>query len=280
MERIFEFKTLFDSHSHFGITDLSKDEMVSEALKNGVMKIVDVANDYESSINSLKNFNDFPNVILPTIGIHPELVIPGSEMFNPSMDEKEIDEEVLKLKNLLDSNPSKFIMIGEIGIDYYWLEKSLNLKPEELERSKTLQKYLFESQLKLAVEYNLPLTIHARSSYSDCIEIVKKYIPKVKGIFHSFTGTLEEAKKIKELGFSIGINGIITYKSAVDLRNTLIELMKGIKITTQEDLYNNGIYLETDSPFLFPSNVAERKKFNSPYTIKFIWEFVYNLLNQ
>jgi len=112
------------------------------------------------------------------------------------------------------------------------------------------------------------------------IDIVKKYIPKVRGVFHSFTGTLDEAKEINALGFPIGINGIITYKSALDLRNTLIELTKDTKITSPEDLYNIGIYLETDSPFLFPSNIEKRKKFNSPYTIKFIWEFVYNLLNK
>jgi len=280
MEKIFEFKTLFDSHSHFGMTELPKEEMVEEAKENGVMKIVDVANDYNSSLSSLHYSEKFPDIILPTLGIHPELVIPGSEMYDSTIDEKRIDVEVNKLEELLKSNPSKFLMVGETGIDYYWLEKNLQLSKEEIEKSKNLQKYLFESQVKLAIEYDLPLTMHARSSYRDCIDIVKKYIPKVRGVFHSFTGTLEEAKEIKALGFPIGINGIITYKSASDLRDTLIELTKDTEITSPEDLYNIGIYLETDSPFLFPSNVSNRKKYNSPYTIKFIWEFVYNLLNK
>lgn len=122
------------------------------------------------------------------------------------------------------------------------------------------------------------MSVHARSSHQDCIQLVKKY-PDVKGIFHSFAGRLEEAKEIFDLGYAVGINGIITYKSAQVLRETILSLTEGKDIRVPSDLYACNIYLETDSPFLIPSNIKERPLYNSPQYVSVLWDFIYNLLN-
>lgn len=280
MNKIFDFNGLFDSHSHFNTIEANKSELVNEALKLGVEKIVDVGTDLESSQSALHNSSLFPGIILPTAGIHPEWLVPGSDMFELERDEQSIDVEILKLKNLVKENLGKFFMIGETGLDYYWLEKNSELLREDKDKSISFQKILFEEQLKIAIEFDLPVTIHSRNSHRDCIEIVSRYKEKLKGVFHSFTGNIDEAKEIISMGFSIGINGIVTYKSAQTLRDTVIELTKNTKIASPKDLFDLGIYLETDSPLLIPSNIQNRKKYNSPESIKFIWEFVYNLLNQ
>jgi len=280
MNKIFDFKNLFDSHSHFNTIDAPKDLIIKETIEAGVEKIVDVATDYNSSSKSLQNALDFPDVILPTAGIHPEWLIPGSDMFEASRDEKAIESEMVNIRKLIVANIDKYYMIGETGLDYYWLEKNNTLTKDEVDKSISLQKLLFESQLKIAMEFDLPVTIHARSSHKDCVKIASKYKGKLKAVFHSFTGDIDEAKEIMSLDFPIGVNGIVTYKSAQSLRTTLQELTKNSTIQTPQDLYNLGIYLETDSPLLIPSNIQDRKKYNSPSAIKFIWEFVYNLLNQ
>jgi TatD DNase family protein len=280
MNKIFDFNGLFDSHSHFNTIDADKLELVTQALNMGVKKIVDVGTDIESSQNALQNALLFPGTILPTAGIHPEWLIPGSDMYQDNRDEQSIEVQIFNLTKLIKENPSKFFMVGETGLDYYWLEKNTNISQKEKEKSISLQKILFEEQIKISLEFDMPVTMHSRNSQHDCIEIVSKYKGKLKGIFHSFTGNIDEAKEIMDLGFPIGINGIITFKSAQTLRDTIIELSKNTKITTPNNLYDLGIYLETDSPFLIPSNVQDRKKYNSPQSIKFIWDFVYNLLNQ
>jgi TatD DNase family protein len=280
MEKIFEFEGLFDSHSHFNMIEASKEELVKEALDKDVTKIVDVATDYESSLLTLNNSSLYPETILPTIGIHPEWLIPGSDMFDSSRNEDSVATEINKLKTLIFDNPNKFFMVGETGLDYYWLEKNIDLTKFEVEKSISLQKQLFEAHLQMALENNLPVTIHARNSYRDCIDIVSKYKGKIKAIFHSFTESYEDAQEIMELGFPIGINGIITYRSAQNLRDTITRLAKNTDIKIPKDLYDLGIYIESDSPLLIPSNIPDRKKYNSPASIKFIWEFIYNLLNQ
>ena len=277
MYKIFDFKGLFDSHSHFNMIEAPKDDLIHEAVDAGLEKIVDVATDFESSQQTLKNSSLFPEIILPTAGIHPEWLVPGSDMFDLSRDEKSVEFETEKIKNLIKENQGKYHLVGEAGLDYYWLEKNPNLSKSDIDKSISLQKQLFENQLKIAVKFDLPVTIHARSSHKDCIELVSKYKGKLKGIFHSFTGNLDEAKEIMALGFPIGINGIITYKSAQTLRSTIQALTKKEEITNPQDLYRLGILLESDSPLLIPSNITNRKKYNSPDSIKFIWEFVYSM---
>ena len=111
----------------------------------------------------------------------------------------------------------------------------------------------------MAIERNLPIVIHSRKSTQDCIEVVKKFDGRVKGIFHCFGGTVEEAKQITELGFYLGIGGVATYKNS------------GLKEVLQQ-LSLENLVLETDAPYLTP--VPHRGKRNEPAYIKLVCEAV------
>ena len=275
--KIFSFTELFDSHAHLSMIDGDTNEIIQRSVQAGVVKIVDVANDLDTTKTVLKLQKDHPEIILATAGIHPEIAIPASDLYQDNLDEVSVDNQLKSLDEIIEQNPNCFSMIGETGLDYYWLEKS-DLAVEEIQKSKSLQKQLFIGQLNLSKKYNLPITLHARSAHKECVQEVKN-ISGLRGVFHSFTGNVFEAKEIFDLGFAIGINGIITYRSAQDLRDTILTLTKDKEINTPADLYACGIYLETDSPFLIPSNIKDRPKFNSPEQISALWNFVYNLLS-
>jgi TatD DNase family protein len=275
--KIFPYNDLFDSHAHLSITEADASGLIQKAKEAGVMHIVDVANDVVTTGKILELKERFPEIILATAGIHPEIAIPGSDLYIKDINKNIIAEQLVLLEEVIKNNLENITMIGETGLDYYWLEKS-PLSGSEIEKSKDLQRILFEGQLHLAQKFKLPLTVHARSSHQESVSMVKKF-QDITGIFHSFTGTISEAEEILDLGFSIGINGIITYKSAGTLRDTIKTITSGYTIGIPGDLYDRCIYLETDSPFLLPANVRGKFSYNSPGQISVLWDFVYNLLS-
>tara|TARA_B100001142_G_scaffold219761_1_gene217972 strand:- start:241 stop:834 length:594 start_codon:yes stop_codon:yes gene_type:complete len=152
------------------------------------------------------------------IGLHP-----------CSVKKDNIDKEILHVEEMLNKN--KFIAIGEIGLDLYWDKSNLSY-----------QKVAFESQIKLAKKYQLPIVIHVRDSFNEAIEIVEKLNNEnLSGVFHCFTGNIQEAERIINLqNFYLGIGGVVTFKNG------------GInKIINHISLDN--IILETDSPYLTPT---------------------------
>jgi TatD DNase family protein len=173
--------------------------------------------------------------IYGALGIHPENV----------NDYKDSNLEYIK-ENI---NSKKIVAIGEIGLDYHYGKED---KFKQIE--------LFESQLKLAEKLNIPVVIHSRDATEDTINSLKKY--KVRGVIHSFSGSLETAKIYIKMGFSLGVNGVITFKNC-----NLKDVIKEIPL--------EYIVLETDSPYLTP--VPFRGKRNDPSKILNIAEFVSNL---
>jgi TatD DNase family protein len=139
----------------------------------------------------------------------------------------------------------EFIAIGEIGLDFYW------------DKTFTEQQYnAFHKQIKLAFQYNLPIVIHSRNAIDECIDVVKEH-PGIRGVFHCFSGNVEQARKIIAQGFMLGIGGVVTFKnSGLD------------KVIEKIGLEN--IILETDAPYLAP--VPHRGKRNEPSYIKIIAE--------
>ena len=139
----------------------------------------------------------------------------------------------------------KFIAIGEIGIDLHWDKSTL-----------AYQQDAFKTQLKWAKEFHLPVAIHVRESFDEVFEIIEQEAsPELKGVFHCFTGTLEQANKAIELGFLLGIGGVVTFK-----KSHLPQLLPNIEL--------NKIILETDSPYLSPS--PNRGKRNESSNLIFI----------
>jgi TatD DNase family protein len=208
---------LIDTHAHIYSEDFIDDidEVVEHAYENDIKKII-LPNIDSASIKRLTDLTDaYPHLLYPLMGLHPNSV------------SEDYGEELQAIEYWLDKR--KFYGIGEIGIDLYWDRTYIEQ-----------QKHAFRSQIKMAGSRQLPVVIHVRESFSEVYEILKnEQNGSLKGIFHCFSGSEEEAKKITEMGFFLGIGGIITFKN-----NDLSDVIKNISI--------ENIVLETDSPYLAP----------------------------
>lgn len=210
------------------------DDILEEAKNNQINRHIVAGCDINSNKEVIQLVDKYDN-IYGNLGIHPE-----------NVDEyKESDIEFIK--DNLDNN--KIIGIGEIGLDYHYTKEN-----------KESQIKLFETQLQIAENLDIPVVIHSRDATQDTIDILKKY--KVKGVIHSFSGSLEVAKIYIKMGYVLGINGVVTFKNS-----NLKDIIKEI------DLAN--IILETDSPYLTPH--PNRGKKNSPKYILDIAKYMSEL---
>ena len=226
-----------DTHCHLSREDYDDiDKVIKEDKEAGVDKIV-VSGCSRESIDEVMSFKDKYDMVYVTIGYHPE--------YADNVRENDLDF----LENLLSEK--KIVGIGEIGLDYHYTKDN-----------KDKQIWLFEEQLKIAEEFNLPVVIHSRDATQDTINTLKKY--NVKGIIHCFNGSLETANIYINMGFLLGIGGVVTFKNS-----KLKDVVKEISI--------ESIVLETDSPYLTP--VPFRGKVNSSKYLEFIANFIADIKN-
>ena len=222
---------LIDTHTHLYLDNFSDDRnsVIQNAIDQGVTKMLLPAID-RSTFNSMKELAAiFPENCFPMIGLHPTSVKDDYE------DELKLVEDQLSV--------GEYIAIGEIGIDLYWDKTHF----EE-------QKDTFRRQLRLAKKHNLPVAIHTRDSFDEIYPIVKEEsTEKLRGVFHCFTGTIEESKKIINVGFKMGIGGILTFKNS-----GLDKIVSTIPI--------DHLLLETDAPFLTPSPYRGKRNESSYLT--------------
>ena len=224
-----------DTHCHLSREDYDDiDKVIKEDKEAGVDKIV-VSGCSRESIDEVMSFKDKYDMVYVTIGYHPE--------YADNVRENDLDF----LENLLSEK--KIVGIGEIGLDYHYTKDN-----------KDKQIWLFEEQLKIAEEFNLPVVIHSRDATQDTINTLKKY--KVKGIIHCFSGSLETANIYINMGFLLGIGGVVTFKNS-----KLKDVVKEISI--------ESIVLETDSPYLTP--VPFRGKVNSSKYLSYIAQEIASL---
>lgn len=209
---------LVDTHTHLYLDnyDADRDEVIKDAIKKGVQHMLLPAID-SKTFDAMKRLEqDYPDNCFAMIGLHPTSVADDYES------EMELVENELQ--------KGGYVAIGEIGIDLYW--DSTYVKE---------QKDAFRRQLKLAKKYQLPVAIHTRDSFDEIYPIIKdENTDELRGVFHCFTGSIEEANKIIDLGFMMGIGGILTFKNS--------GLDKVVQTIPMEYLL-----LETDSPFLTPA---------------------------
>jgi TatD DNase family protein len=206
-----------DTHSHIYSVEFSTDrnEVIDRAVKAGINKII-LPNIDSSTIKPMLDLADSnPKLFIPLIGLHPTSV---KEDFRKEL---EIIEYWF--------NKRKFSGIGEIGIDLYWDKTFIN---EQIET--------FRIQIGWAKKWRIPVVIHVRDSFQEVFEVLKQEKEEsLTGVFHSFTGNTEQAAQVIDLGFKIGVGGIVTFKnSGLDT------------VVKQIDLKH--ILLETDSPWLAP----------------------------
>ncbi len=208
------FSNIFDSHCHYDDEKFSENrkEVIENAFNNGVCAILHAATDLKSSEFGVKQSKEFERAYT-SVGIHPECC-------------NNLDENYLEILKEL-AKDKKVVAIGEIGLDYYWTKDT-----------KDIQLVLFENQLKLANELNLPVIIHSREATFDCIELLKKYKPR--GVVHCFSGSKETAKELIDMGLYISFTGVITFPNSKNAREALMVVP------------NDRLLLETDCPYMAP----------------------------
>ena len=224
---------IIDTHTHLYLKQFKDDidKVIQRSIDKGINKFIFPAIDstHFDEMHDLKN--KYPGSIYLMSGLHPTNV------------KENYKEELEFVVNSLKSH--SYVAIGEIGIDLYWDKTYLKQQQDA-----------FEFQIRLAIKNDLPIVIHCREAFDEIFEILdKENCSKLRGVFHCFTGTLEQANRAIRLGFKLGIGGVVTFKNG------------GIdKFLNQIDLKH--IVVETDSPYLAP--VPFRGKRNESSYITYV----------
>lgn len=239
---------LIETHAHLDYPDFAPDfdDVLRRATDAGVTRIITIGTSIESSRRAVELAEKYPNVFA-VIGVHPTYV-------------EESGEDVITPLRELAKNP-RVAAIGETGLDYHSLPsielakerkaqvfaKALQTSTEdEIEAEihdgayKSKQASLFEQQLDLAAELGLNVVIHQRDAWDDTLEILRPYSEKLRGVFHCFGGTREQAEEVLALGHLVSFTGIVTFKNGANVR----------EVATQIPLWK--FMVETDCPYLAP----------------------------
>lgn len=223
---------MIDTHCHLLSSEYDNLKEILNDIEKANIKCIVNGCDMLSNIESLELSKKY-DFVFSAIGFHPS----------------EVDSIQDDYINFIEKNINNIVAIGEIGLDYYWTKDNSDK-----------QKKVFENQLMLAEKYNKPVIVHTRDAIMDTYNILKKY--KVRGVIHAFSGSIEMAKKLINLGFKLGIGGVITFKNC-----NLKDVIKELDIS--------DIVLETDSPYLSPEPVRGKK--NTSLNLKYIAKFISNL---
>ena len=215
-----------DTHSHLYSSQFDEDrtQAINDAISAGVSTILlpNISSEYTKGM--LEVCGEFPENCFPMMGLHP-----------CDVNEDNIEGELLHVEQELAKG--KYIAVGEIGLDLYWDKTKLEI-----------QKKAFIHQIELAKKYKLPIAIHVRDSFAEAIEIIEKLNDEsLSGVFHCFTGRVEDAQRVINLGdFYLGIGGVLTFKnSGLDKTIAKIELQ--------------NLILETDAPYLAPAPLRGKR---------------------
>lgn len=225
--------TIIDTHCHLYSKEFENDitAVILRAQQLGVQQFYMPNIDSESINGMLQLEADYPDICIATMGLHPCSV------------KENYKEELALVEGWLKKRP--FAAVAEIGLDFYW------------DKTFTDQQYeAFHQQIDWAKAYSTPIVIHTREAMQQCIDVVAQHTDeKLGGIFHCFGGTVDEAKQIIDLGFYLGIGGVLTYKKA------------GLKDVLRE-ISLDHIVLETDAPYLTP--VPFRGKRNESAFLEYV----------
>ena len=223
---------LIDTHTHIYLPEFEDDRaaVIQKAMDAGVEEMYLPAIDSTTHMAMFKVEDEYP-VCRAMIGLHP----------------CSVNQDYYKEINIIEEYVSKrkFIAIGEIGLDFYW-DKTFVKEQYEA----------FHEQIKIALKKKLPISIHSRNATDECIEVVSQY-RELRGVFHCFSGNEEQAKKIIDMNFMLGIGGVVTFKNS-----GLDKVMERTGI--------DQVILETDAPNLAP--VPYRGKRNEPSYTKLVAE--------
>ena len=224
-----------DSHAHIYLDDFKDDldKVIETANKKGISTILMPAIDSSTHVAMFQTEQAYSDSCRSMMGLHPCSV------------KDDYQKELAHVADYLSRR--KFVAIGEIGLDFYW---DVSFQGQQYDT--------FQRQIGWALSYDIPVVIHSRNAVDECIQVVQDHQDgNLKGVFHCFSGTIDQARKIIELGFYLGIGGVLTYKnSGLD------------KVMSEIGLAN--VILETDAPYLTP--VPFRGKRNEPGHITIVGE--------
>lgn len=225
---------IIDTHAHYDDEqfDGDREELLGSMEAGGVGLIVNAGSTLESWSRIVELTEKYP-FLYGAIGIHPDEAGSLSE------------ERMREMEELLDRD--KIVAVGEIGLDYYWDKEAR----EE-------QRHWFIRQLELARKLGLPVLIHSREAAADTMEVMKGYGKGLKGVIHCYSYSAEMAKEYVKMGYYIGVGGVVTFKNARKLKETV------------EEIPLTSIVLETDCPYLAP--VPYRGKRNSSLYLPYVAE--------
>ena len=228
---------IIDTHSHLFVEEFNEDrsDVMRRAREAGVQHVLMPNIDLNTVEPMLSVCEAYPGFCYPMIGLHPTEV---NADYRQSLD---------ALKEVFVSHPQSFIAIGEVGLDLYW---DKTYKQEQL--------VVLEEQIGWALEYDLPLVIHSREAFPELYALFSHYKDTpIRGVFHSFTGTAEEAQSLLEFpGFLLGINGVVTFK-----KSTLPEALREVPLSR--------LVVETDSPYLAPTPYRGKRN-ESAYIVRVV----------
>ena len=221
-----------DTHAHLtdGAFDDDRQELIKGLAAGGIGKIIEISCDPKDFPVSAALAEKNPGIYL-AFGIHPEFA------------ESCTESDIAALEKYL--RHPKCVALGEIGLDYYW-------KPYNREK----QLELFRRQLDMAIERDMPVSMHIREAYGDCMEVLESYGGRIKGVMHCFSGSVEMARELLRRGWYLGFDGPITYKNAVKALDVIAACP------------TDRMLLETDSPYLSP--VPNRGKRNDSRNLPYI----------
>lgn len=222
-----------DTHNHLYLEqfDQDRDEAVERAIKAGVKYMLLPNVDEETTGPLLQLHEKYPENCLPMMGLHPTSVKPGFEKILETMKER--------------FTSTKFCAVGETGLDLYWDATHFELQVQS-----------FRAQIDWALEFDLPLVIHSRNSTTEIMDVLEDYRgTALKGVMHCFPGNVQQAQWFTDMGFLLGIGGVVTYK-----KSAMAEVVKEVPL--------EKIILETDAPYLPP--VPYRGKRNEPAYVPLI----------
>ncbi len=209
---------IFDSHAHYDDRqfDPDREELLASMHREGVVGILNCGSDWKASLATFDMCRRW-DFVHGALGIHP-----GNA--------EEWCEEVRQQWLAMLDHP-KVVAVGEVGLDYYWEENP----------SREVQKEVLRSQLTLALERGLPVVIHDREAHGDTLEFLRHFAPRgLRGVLHSFSGSVEMAREVVDLGLCLGISGVVTYKNA----RRLVEVVRAVPL--------ERLLVETDAPYLAP----------------------------
>lgn len=228
---------IFETHAHYDDDRFNedRDELLQRLPEEGVGVVINSGASVESTRDTIRLAKEYP-FVYAAVGVHPSEI-------------EELDEDfMLWMKEQTDDK--KTVAIGEIGLDYYW-----DKEPEVQER----QRYWFGRQIELARETNLPIIVHSRDAAADTMQVMKEHhAEEIPGVIHCYSYSKEMALEFIKMGYYIGVGGVVTFKNAKKLKETV------------EAIPLDKILLETDCPYMAPE--PYRGKRNSSLYLPYVIE--------